>query len=402
MPEFHYRALTQVGEIVSGTISAPTYEEVRRRLEYLGLISIEDEKLARPEKRFSLSLETRSSAEEVTILTGDLALLLKTGARINDALELLATDVDIGRLRQTVGKINAAVLSGDTFADALSQHPRLFSPMYLALVRVGEVSGSLDTVLEKLAAERVRAETLRRKIIDAIRYPAFILLAASGVLTFFLTFVLPQFETVLRDFNARADPILYVFFGLSRMLRANIDLLAMGVVVAIVGGWYFKRKTNLTGLMFGWLGRLPGLSRVLDNHRTALFCRNLSILLQCGVGLAPSLRILAEIMATVGKADAWTQTMDHVRHGGKLSEGLSAAKALPPMAIRMLRLGEETGRLPLLSSRIADFYEAKLQRSLDRITGIVGPAAIIIISIVVGGLIVSVMTALISINQVVG
>jgi general secretion pathway protein F len=403
MAEFRYRALTQAGEIVSGTISAPTYEEVRRRIEYLGLISIEDENVARTAtKRFSFSLETRSSSEEVTILTGDLALLLKTGARINDALELLATDVDIGRLRQTVGTVHAAVLSGESFADALSRHPKLFSDMYLALVRVGEASGSLDTVLEKLAAERVRSETLRRRLMDAIRYPLFVLAAAGAVLTFFLMFVLPQFETVLRDFSAKVDPILAVFFGMSRLLHGNAEVLAIGAIGLVAGGWYLARRTNLKGWLLDAFGRLPFVRRLLENYRASLFCRNLAILLQCGVGLAPALRILVEIMAAAGKPDVWMQTTDRVRQGGKLSEGLAASKALPAMAIRMLRLGEETGRLPMLSGRIADFYEAKLQRSLDRMTAIVGPAAIILISIVVGGLIVSVMTALISINQVIG
>jgi general secretion pathway protein F len=107
-------------------------------------------------------------------------------------------------------------------------------------------------------------------------------------------------------------------------------------------------------------------------------------------------------MAVTGRVDPWKDASDRVRHGGKLSDALAAAAILPPMAIRMLRIGEETGQMPTLSARIADFYESKLQRSLDRVVGIIGPAAIILISMVVGGLIVSVMTALLSITQVIG
>ena len=115
-----------------------------------------------------------------------------------------------------------------------------------------------------------------------------------------------------------------------------------------------------------------------------------------------TLRILVEMMASTGNVDSWTTTAERVRHGGKLSDGLAETGALPTMAVRMIKLGEETGQLPALSGRVADFYEAKLQRSLDRIVGIVGPLAIITISVVVGGLIVSVMTALLSITQLVG
>jgi general secretion pathway protein F len=128
----------------------------------------------------------------------------------------------------------------------------------------------------------------------------------------------------------------------------------------------------------------------------------LGILLSSDVTLTATLRILVDIMAVTGRVDPWKTASDKVRHGGKLSDALAAQAILPPMAIRMLRIGEETGQMPVLSARIADFYEAKLQRSLDRIVGIIGPLAIVTISVVVGGLIVSVMTALLSITQVVG
>ena len=152
----------------------------------------------------------------------------------------------------------------------------------------------------------------------------------------------------------------------------------------------------------GAFARLPFVGRVLEFHRTTVFCRNLGVLLASGVPLATTLRILADLMATTGRSAAWSGTVDLVRHGGKLSDALAKTQALPPMAVRTLRLGEESGQLPMLAQRIAEFYEAKLQRSLDKLVGIAGPAAIIGISIIVGGLIVSVMTALMSVSQVVG
>src|SRR5205085_4960007 len=127
-------------------------------------------------------------------------------------LELLATDIDIGRLRPTVARIRANVLEGESFGEAIARHPSLFPAMYVALVRVGEASGTLDHILEVLAAERSRAEALRRKLSEALRYPAFLLFAAGCVLMFFLLFVLPQFAGVLRDFGAKLDPFVEVFF----------------------------------------------------------------------------------------------------------------------------------------------------------------------------------------------
>ena len=401
MPSFRYRALTQSGEIVSGSISAPTASEVAHRIEYLGLVPIETVTEDRAGgARFSLSL-SRPRAEDVTVFTRDLALLLKAGARINDALELLSQDVDIGRLRPTVSKIRAAVLSGESFADAVAAYPALFPPMYVALVRVGEASGTLDHILEVLGAERVRSEALRRRLADALRYPAFVLFAACAVLTFFLMFVLPQFASVLRDFNAKLDPTVTALLGLSDFARAHTDAIALVLVLALVTGWVLLRQARVRASMMRGVSRLPLVRPVLGFHRTALFCRNLGVLLGSGVALTTTLRILSDMMATTGDATDWPKTVERVRHGGKLSDALADSAALPSMAVRMLRLGEETGQLPMLAGRVAEFFEAKLQRSLDRVVGIAGPLAIITISIVVGGLIVSVMTALLSVSQIV-
>ena len=404
MANFQYRALTQSGEMVQGAIFAATASEVIRRVEHLGLIPIEavaDQRDAGAASG-SLSVFNRPRAADVTVFTRDLALLLKAGARLDDGLDLLASDTDVGRLRPVVGRIRAAVISGDSFGDALSRHPDLFSAMYVALVRVGEASGTIDHILELLANERARAEALRRKLVDALQYPVFVLGAACCVLVFFLLFVLPQFSAVLRDLGAKLDPMVATILDLSDLMRAHTTALGIGAVVCVAGSWFLLRQARIRVAVIGQLSRLPLIRSVLNVYRTGLFCRNLGLLLGSGVDLTSTLRILVDIMATTGNGELWTSTADRVRHGGKLSEALAKTSVLPPMAVRMLRLGEETGQLAVLAGRVADFYETKLQRGLDKVVGIAGPAAIILISVVVGGLIVSVMTALLSVSQAVG
>jgi general secretion pathway protein F len=403
VPNFRYRALTQNGEIVHGTLSAPTATEVAARIEYLRLLPIETvEERRSVSASAGLGLFSQPSAAEVTTFTRDLALLLKAGARLDDALELLASDADVGRLRLVVGKLRAALLSGESLAEAVGSHPTLFPPMYVALVRVGEVSGTLDQVLEMLGAERTRSEQMRRKLSDAMQYPMFVLIAAVGVMLFFILFVLPQFSSVLQDFGAKSDSALSVFIRLSDFMRANATALLLAGAALIASIWYLLRQPATRTAMLGAATRLPGVAGIFRFYRTSLFCRNLGVLLGSGVSLTATLRILVDIMAVTGNVGTWTAAADRVRHGGKLSEALSASSGLPPMAVRMLRLGEETGQLPVLAGRVAEFYEAKLQRSLDRIVGIIGPLAIVTISAVVGGLIVSVMTALLSVTQLVG
>jgi general secretion pathway protein F len=402
VPNFRYRALTQNGEIVNGTLSAPTSAEVARRIEYLKLLPIEtiEDKGTRAAAG-GYGWFGRPSAAEITTFTRDMALLLKAGARLDAALELLSGDSDVGRLRPVVGKLRAALLGGESFADAVADHPALFPPMYSALVRVGEVSGTLDQVLEMLGAERARSEAMRRKLTDAMQYPAFVLVAAAGVMLFFILFVLPQFSAVLQDFGTKQDTALGAFIKLSDFLRANATAALLGTAAVIALVWWLLRRPGASSAMINTLSRMPGIRGIFQYYRTSLFCRNLGVLLGSGVNLTTTLRILVDIMAVTGNEASWTAAADRVRHGGKLSDALSVASSLPPMAVRMLRLGEETGQLPALAGRVAEFYEAKLQRSLDRIVGIVGPLAIVTISTVVGGLIVSVMTALLSVTQLV-
>jgi general secretion pathway protein F len=402
MPNYRYRALTQNGEIVNGTLSAPTLAEVTHRIEYLRLLPIEtiEDKGARAASG-GYGWFGRPSAAEITTFTRDMALLLKAGARLDSALELLSSDSDVGRLRPVVAKLRAALLSGESLADAVENHPALFPPMYGALVRVGEVSGTLDQVLDMLGAERARSELMRRKLTDAMQYPAFVLVAAAAVMLFFILFVLPQFSAVLQDFGTKQDTALGAFIKLSDFLRANATAMILGSAAVVAAVWWLLRRPGAGAAIMSTISRVPGISGIFLYYRTSLFCRNLGVLLGSGVNLTATLRILVDIMAVTGNEASWTAAADRVRHGGKLSDALSVASSLPPMAVRMLRLGEETGQLPTLAGRVAEFYEAKLQRSLDRVVGIVGPLAIVTISTVVGGLIVSVMTALLSVTQLV-
>ena len=405
MPNYRYRAINASGELVSGAIAAPAPGDVAQRVERLGLVLVDNvtlEEGGAGSRALGLGLFGKPKAEDVTLFTRDLALLLRAGARINDGLELLAADRDFGRLRPVVADIRSRVVSGESFGEALARHEGLFPPMYVALIRVGEASGSLDQVLEVLADERTRTEALKRRLGEAIRYPLFVLAAAGCVLLFFLTFVLPQFASVLQDFGAKVDPFILGFLNFSTFLRANADAVMAMLALLIAACWLiFRQDSNRRRMMTG-ISRLPAVREVMRYYRTSLFCRNLGLLLGSGVNLTTTLRILVDMMSAVGSSAVWADAAERVRHGAKLSDALAETQALPAMAVRMLRLGDETGQLPMLSGRVAEFYEAKLQRTLDRVVGIAGPAAIIVISIVVGGLIVSVMTALMSVSQIVG
>ena len=292
MPSFRYRALTQAGEMVSGSISATSATEVVRQVEYLGLVPIDAVSDGSAGGwKLDLSFFNKPRLEDVTIFTRDLALLLKAGARLDAALELLASDKDIGRLRPIIGKVRSSILSGESLAEAISHHPKVFPEVYVALVRVGEASGTLDHVLEVLAAERERGEALRRKLGEAMRYPAFILFAAGCVLTFFLLFVLPQFASVLSGFQAKLDPIVVFFLALSDLVRSHGTVIALGALVLLVLGWVLAIRPDVQRTAWNTMMHFPVLKTLLMFHTTGLFCRNLGLLLDSGLTLSATLRI---------------------------------------------------------------------------------------------------------------
>src|SRR3954463_2549541 len=258
MPNYRYRAMNSNGELVSGAIAAPAPGDVAARIERLGLVLVDSVTLEEGGSGQSVfSLFNKPRAEDVTLFTRDLALLLRAGARINDGLELLAADRDFGRLRPVVADIRSRVVAGESFAEALARHEGLFPAMYVALIRVGEASGSLDQVLEVLADERSRTEALKRRLGEAVRYPLFVLGAAGCVLLFFLTFVLPQFASVLQDFGAKVDPFILAFLNLSTFLRANADMVLGGLAALIAVLWLLLRRSEVRNALMSLLIKLP-------------------------------------------------------------------------------------------------------------------------------------------------
>ena len=398
MQNFRYQAMTQAGEIVRGTLAAPDLAEVARRIEYLGLVPVSAEPETAERARTAFFAATPRS-QDITLFTRDLAVLLKAGVRLDEALELLLTDPENSRLQAPVAAIRAAVLAGESFSTALGRFPAMFPLSFQALVRVGEASGSLVPVLEALAAERATADALKQKIVDALRYPAFVVCAALAVLLFFLLFVLPQFGQVLHDFGAKLDPGISAFLALSGFMHDNARALGVAALAMAALLWSLWQMAATRAFLLRQCLRLPVIKPLAQNHRTARFCRNLGVLAGNGMALPEALRLLAGMMDATGEGVIWQAAAARLREGRKLAEALRETGQLPAIALRMLRLGEETGQLPATALLAAGIFEEKLQRGLERAVGIAGPAGIVFIALLVGSLIVSVMTSLLSINQ---
>lgn len=399
MPQFRYRAVTQAGEFVAGEVEAPSRREVLRRIEYLGHMAIEAE-VAAPSMlaRSSVLAGGAVKSRDITIFLRELALLLEARLTLEAALQTLGDDSGKGLTRFT-SALHESISAGDSFGDALERHPVLIEPAHVAMVRAGEASGNLVSVLRAIVEDRTRRQLLAEKIGSAVRYPCFLIGSAIVILVFFLFYVVPQFEPVFGELGGRLNAGAAFVVAASKGLRNNADLALIASIVAILGAWLALKQRQTRGAIIAALASLPGISGLVCDRRAARFIGTLGLLVENGVALPTALKILGDIITEPRYAGAVQRLHEQVRNGRRFADALAETDLIPPLAVRMLRVGDEAGDLAQIARHAAHFYEHKLSAGLDRLMGAVGPIAIIAVSSLIGSLIVSIMSALLSITD---
>jgi general secretion pathway protein F len=399
MPQFRYRAVTPAGEFVAGEVDAPSRQEVLRRIEYLGHMAIEAEPAAAGMlARHGGFLAISTSPHEVTAFLRELALLLRARVTLEAALHTLGDDTGKG-LTRFAGALRASISAGESFADALERHPAIIEPAYVAMVRAGEASGNLDSVVHAIVEDRARRHLLTERIGSAIRYPCFLVGSAALILVFFLVYVVPQFEPVFKDLGAKLNSGAAFVIAASAWLRGNADMVLASSIALILAAWFVFKRPQTRKTMIAALSCVPGIAGLLRDRRAARLLGTLGLLIENGVALPAALKILRDIVTEPRHASAAERVHEQVRNGRRFADALAETDLLPPLAVRMLRVGDETGDLASIARHAAQFYEHKLGTGLDRLMGAIGPIVIVLVSIVIGGLIVSIMSALLSITD---
>jgi general secretion pathway protein F len=400
MPQFRYRAVTQAGEFVAGEVEAHSREEVMRRIEYLGHLPIEAEIASRGifARSGGAFGRMRPRTREITVLLRQLALLVGAGMTLEAALQTLGEDATRG-LAHFVNAVRSSISAGDSFAEALDRHPAVIERLYVAMVRAGETSGRLDGVLHAIVEDRARRELVAERFNSAIRYPLFLISSATLILFFFLTYVVPQFEPVFKDLGARLNAGAAFVLAASTWLRGNLDLFFGTCLILVLGGWLLLSQQRVRAQIIGALESIPGIAATMRDRRTARLVGTLGLLVANGVSLPTALKMLRDIVSNPRSVAALDRLHDQVRNGRRFADALADIELLPPLAVRMLKVGDETGDLPAIAAHVAQFYEHKLSVGLDHLMGVIGPLAIIFVSLLVGSLVISIMSALLSITE---
>lgn len=341
----------------------------------------------------------RPSARQITLFTRELAMLLKAGLPLDQSLGFLEKDSTSKKLGRLIGKIGSQVSSGKSLHEALESMGQTFPPIYASMVRVAEASGTLETVLDRIAQGRERAQKLRSKALSQMIYPAMLIVMAIAAVTIMLTFVVPRFKEMIVHSGTEIPDQARRVIAASDWLLANGHFLALGIsafAVAAVMAWQrgWGREQIETLLL-----RLPVLGSLMRLNLTIQFCRTLGMLLENGVELPAAMKLVRDVIGNRYASGVIDHAYDALRKGRSFLEPLSQANLFPPVMINTLRVGEETGNLTVSLSHMADMFEEKLETAVQRTFVLFEPIIILLVSGIIAGIIVSILSAVISIND---
>jgi general secretion pathway protein F len=405
MPRYSYKAYDAkggrlVGEIESETREAALEALVRQGRYALELVEGGGSAPSLPWWQREVFSSRRLSPQNITLFTRELATLIKAELPIDEALRIVVLQPLISaRTRQTVAAVLARVLDGDSLSEGLSAQKGAFPEYYWRIVHAGEASGTLGPALEDLAHLLDRSMEFRTRIVSALVYPATLLFAAGAALTIVMTILIPTIAPMFKEAGKEPPALIGSLIGLQDFLSehwlATLLLGALGVAALMAlfrrDAWRLMRDRMVL--------RLPLISGLVENGQTAVFARTLGTMIKSGVPMLRALAVAGDALRNRAMSGAVHACATEMREGGGLVGALGKSGLFPELSLRLISVGEQSGQLDTMLGRVADIYEAALQRQLDRVTSLLTPILTIVIGGVVGGLILSVIGAIVSVNE---
>ncbi|MFP8779412.1 type II secretion system inner membrane protein GspF [Hydrogenophaga sp. RWCD_12] len=407
MPAYSFEALDAQGATQKGLIDAETAKAARTMLRGRGLVplAVDPAVAAGNANNEGLNITLFGgrtfSATGLAVWTRQLAGLVSSGLPLERALSALSEEAEKDEQRRLVASLRAEVNAGASFATALMQHPREFSPIYTGVIAAGEQSGQLGTVLERLADDLETREALKNKLIGASLYPAIVTLVAIVIVIFLVSYVVPQVAGVFAG-SKRALPFLTVaMLAISSFVR-SYGWVMLGLVIAAGASVVLARRNDALRLRMdaAWL-RLPLVGRLARGYNAARFAGTLAMLSGAGVPILRALQTAAETLSNRAmRADA-LDALVLVREGAPLASALASKKRFPPLVAMFARLGEQTGQLPVMLQRAAAQLGAEVQRRAMHMATILEPLLIVVMGAVVMLIVLAVLMPIIQLNQLV-
>lgn len=401
MALYFYQALTKDGKKTSGYLDAPSPISVKEQLVGKGMYPISINSAAsRSQKSIFQRLFTRKvSTKDKMLLTKQLAVLLKSGVPLLQALEILS-GYFTGELESILINIKDEIKEGQPLADSLAKYPHVFDNIYIQLVRAGEASGKLDTILDRLVIDIEKNEAIRKKVGDATRDPMIQMVVVGLVTIFLLTVVVPQLSDTITSQGKELPLSTEILITISNLIKSHF-ILIIGVIIGSVAAFkYWKstpggaRKYDEIKLKLPIIGKFTRLGAIVQ------FSRTLSMLLEAGVGLSQALDIVVKIVDNRVLADALNEARDKIIKQGKIAQYLKQTNIFPPIAIYLINTGEQSGQLDQMLLTIAQNYEEDLSELAKGLTATLSPIIMIVMAGIVGFIVISIAQPIMEMSNV--
>ena len=406
MATYSYKAADSSGKIVTGVLEADEEKKVVAELQTLGLIPIRIALAKGNGKRLGLNVSEQFlslffgvSSKDVMVFTQDLATLLEAGLPVDRALTLLIESAEKDRFKMVVNDILKTVQGGGYLSDALAKHPRAFTSFYVSMARAGEAGGVLEAVLSRLGEFLESAQELKDYIKSAMVYPIFLVGVGGVSIIVLLTFVIPKFSIIFSDMGQTIPLSTQLLLGVSELLQSYW----WAILTLLGAGYFFIGKyinTPAGRLKFDRKKmKFPVVGDLIKKIEVARFARTLGTLTKSGVPILQALTLVKDIMGNKVISAAMEKVYARVKEGDRLSKPLRDTGIFPPLAIQMITVGEETGRLDRMLLRVAESYEKMVRNTVKRLISLLEPAMILLMGLVVGFVVVSMLMAVFSMNE---
>ncbi len=390
MATFAFKARTRQGEILQDQIEGPDKMSVASQLRQQGLMVIDVKEQGVAQKDL-LEAFKKVKAGDLVVFTRQFATMINAGLPIVRSLYVLSEQTENPKLQEVVTAVRKDVEAGLALSEALEKHPKVFSKLYVEMVRAGEIGGILDGVLLRIADQLEDDQELRRKVKSAMTYPVVVLVLAVLAASFMLIFIVPIFATMFEDLGGTLPLPTRVAMGISGVLTSIFGVFIYG---ALIGGVVFFLRWKNTENGRKWWGKvslkLPAkIGDVIQKVALARFARTLGTLSAAGVPILQAIEITAVSSGNWVVENALLKTREAIREGIPIYKPLESEPIFPPMVTRMIAVGEETGDLDGMLTKIAEFYESEVDATVKALTSIIEPLMIVVVGGIVGGIIVA-------------
>ncbi|MBM4277262.1 MAG: type II secretion system F family protein [Deltaproteobacteria bacterium] len=402
MTEFLYKATTLSGQTVEGSMDGRDEAAVVQSLHHMGYIPIRIGPVEAKERSFQLSslILHRIGIRDLLVFTQEFSTLLSSGLPIDRSLRILGSLSENRKLRETVKDVLQRVEGGSSLAEALGFHSRVFPKLYVNMVRAGEAGGFLETIFSRLTRYLQSAKKVRETLVSVMIYPLILTFVSGVSIVILVTFVVPRFARIFSDMGQAIPIPTQIVLAISHFIS---DYWWIGLSFAFLIYFGLKVYTRHEERRFHWDRfklRWIIIGDLIKKGEVARFARTLGTLLQSGVSILPALNLVKEISQNRAVSRAIGAIHDRLREGKGISKSLVETGVFPPLAVHMIGVGEETGRLDEMLVRVAEVYEENVQNALKRFVSLLEPAVILIMGGLVGFIVISMLLAIFSINEI--